>query len=85
MKPIQIDWIRHLSDPQRQIDFEKTLRNNTLIFARLEEILNEKERSVLSEETSKSQYSIPAWSELQAHRNGNREIIKWLKDLISFT
>lgn len=84
MKPIKLDWIKHISDPQRREDFEKTLRNSTLIFTRQNEILDEWERVLLNEETKKDQYSFGSWQCLQAHRNGNREIIQKLRDLISF-
>lgn len=83
MKPLQLDWLKHLP-LERQKGFEELLRNNPLIFARLHDILSEWEQVVASEETSKDQYETGSWAMLQAHRNGNREIIKKLKDLISF-
>lgn len=83
MKALQVDWTKHLTDPDRREDFEKTLRNNTLIFKRLTDIITEWEQVILSEDRSKTQYQSPAWSELQAHRNGNLETLKKLKDLIS--
>jgi len=84
MKPLQTDWLKHLSEPDRRESFEKTLRNNTLVFARLQDIITEWEETILRQETKPDQYSVANWAELQAHRNGNREIIQKLKDLISF-
>jgi hypothetical protein len=81
VKPLKLDWTKHLHDPQRKEDFEKTLRNSTLILDRLRTIMTEWEQSILAEETSKDQYTSGSWAMLQAHRNGNREIIKKVKDL----
>lgn len=84
MKPLLIEWTKHLSDPDQKENFEKTLRNNTLVLARLRDIVDEWEQTILREETKSDQYSTANWAMLQAHKNGNREIIKRLKDLISF-
>jgi hypothetical protein len=83
MKPLAINWTKHLSE-ERKEDFEKTLRNNTLIFDRLKAILEEWDTDILNMQTTKSQYGSPSWAALQAHLNGNREMLKKLKDLISF-
>ena len=84
MKPLLIEWTEHLDTAEKRENFEKTLRNNTLIFARMQDILNKWEASILREETTKDQYATACWPQLQAHRNGNRETIKKLRDLISF-
>lgn len=83
MKNIPLDWLMHLP-PERKEDFEKTLRNNSLLFSRLNAIIEEWERQLNVSETTKDQYLSPTWSHLQAHKNGNREQLKKLKDLISF-
>lgn len=82
MKPLPLAWTKDLP-AERKGDFEKTLRNNTLLLKRQLEIITGWENTILSEERSKTQYQTPAWRELQAHRNGNLEIIQKLKDLIS--
>ena len=84
MKPLLIDWTKHLTDPDKRESFEKTLRNNTLVLARLRDIVDEWEQAILREETKPDQYSTANWGMLQAHKNGNRETIKRLKDLLSF-
>jgi hypothetical protein len=85
MSGLQVLWTKHLPDADRREDFEKTLRNNTLIFRRLTDILTEMEQSIYSETRGTAQYNSPAWDCLQAHRNGNLETLKKLKDLISFS
>lgn len=85
MKGLSVEWTKHLKDPDRKAGFEKTLRNNTLIMDRLYDILTEWERLVLASETNPADYDAASWSHKQAHRNGNREIIKKLKDLVGFT
>lgn len=84
MKPLKIDWTKHLQDPDKKEAFEKTLRNNTLVIARLRDIVDEWEATLLNEETLPNQYSVANWTELQAHRNGNREMIKRVKNLLDF-
>lgn len=81
---LPLSWTRHLADQDRREDFEKVLRNNSLLFKRLNQIAQEWEAALNSEEASKDQYLSPSWSHLQAHRNGSRDTIKKLKDLISF-
>lgn len=81
---ISVQWTKHLSDPDRKEDFEKTVLNNTLLFQRMHEILNEWEYALYSEERTKSQYEIPSWPVLQGHRNGNLETIQKVRDLITF-
>lgn len=85
MNRLSVEWTKHLQDPARKEGFEKALRNNTLIMDRLYDILTEWERGVLAAETSPAEYDAASWSHKQAHRNGNREIIKKLKDLVGFT
>jgi hypothetical protein len=84
VKPLAINWTKHLSDPQRKQDFEGTLRNNTLVFDRLKAIIQEWDTAILDMQTTKAQYASPAWSHLQAHLNGSREMLKKMKDLIDF-
>jgi hypothetical protein len=84
MKPLAINWTKHLSDPQRKEDFEKTLRNSTLVLDRLKAILTEWEAQLAAEGSTKDQYSSPAWSHLQAHRNGERGTLKKVRELLDF-
>jgi hypothetical protein len=84
MKALQIEWTEHLDTAEKRENFEKTLRNNTLIFARIQDILNKWDAGILRAETKPDQYSVANWEVLQAHRNGNREIIQKLRDLVSF-
>lgn len=84
MKALQIEWVKHLTDPDQKENFEKTLRNSTLVLARLRDIVDEWETTILREETKPDQYAVANWQLLQAHRNGDRERIKKLRDLLDF-
>lgn len=81
---IHLDWVKNSESDKDKEDFESILRNNTRIFRRLSEILTEWEDSLNRQERGKDQYETPNWDKLQAHRNGNIEILQKLRDLISF-
>lgn len=85
MKQLQTIWLKHLSDPDHRENLEKTIRNNSVLFKRVLDILAEMEQSILSEERTKTQYETPSWAYLQAHKNGSLETLKKLKDLFSLT
>lgn len=81
---MDIQWTSHLQDQQKKEDFEKVLRNNTLIFDRMFAILQQWEDDINKKERGQEQYKQAGWMPQMAHRNGNKEIIHKLKDLISF-
>jgi len=84
MSGLLMEWTNHLQDPQKKEDFEKTLRNNTLIFDRMNAILDQWEADINKMDRGKEQYKQAGWMPYMAHRNGNKEIIQRMRDLISF-
>lgn len=73
-------WTQGLSGKEKE-DFEFIIRNNTQLLSRLQEILLEKGDEILRNETTEDQYEIPNWQFLQAHRNGQKEMIRVLLKL----
>lgn len=84
MKNLDMAWVRDAKTEDQKKDFEQYLRNNTRLFDKLNAIMDEWEDALDKQERSKDQYDVTNWQALQAHRNGNVEIIQKLRDLISF-
>jgi hypothetical protein len=83
-KGISSDWTRHLPTDKRK-DFEQVLRNSTLISNRLADILEERLQAILRSETSGYEDFTGDWANKQAFRNGQKQAIKAVLDLFSFT
>lgn len=84
-KPIPSDWVKHLNqDPEKRENFEKTVRNSFLVLSHLKTIIDEKIEQVASSEIKESNYSEPSWAYLQAHRNGKREGLHKIRELLNF-
>lgn len=54
---------------------------NTTLLSVLDEILREMVESVNKEEVSDDQYESPSWAYKQAHRNGQKNVLKELSKL----
>lgn len=79
---MQIDWTKHLKDPEEKKRFEVYLQSCGQAFRRLQTLLKEKENALNSAERSVEAYDSPNWAERQAHRNGNMEMLWFLKTLV---
>lgn len=76
-----IDWTKHISDPETKSRFEAQILNAKPVLDRLRQILMEKEDTIDRTERNIGVYNTPNWAERQAHKNGNREMIWFLKTL----
>lgn len=77
-----VEWFKGLS-PEAKKSFEQTLRNTTLVFDRLTDILSEWEKSI--EKKSLSEEDLEGnWQLKQAFRYGDLQRIRKLRELISF-
>jgi hypothetical protein len=83
VKNPSVEWFKGLT-PEAKESFEKTLRNNTLLLDRLNDIVDDWEKEISRQETSSDDFSEPNWALRQAARNGDRRRLRRLKDLISF-
>lgn len=80
MKRLSNLWTRGLKDKEKE-DFESLLRNNTQLFSRLKQIIEEREMEIYNKEGSENSYDSPSWENLQAHRNGRKEELRIMKKL----
>lgn len=72
-----------LNDPVAKDNLEKTLRNSTIAFTKLLDILEDRKRQLNTSE-EKDDYMSPSWSHKQAHRHGRREELQFTIDLLTF-
>lgn len=83
-KNLSLQWTSHLKTAKEKEDFEATLRHSLSVLTRLKTILGEKRELLEGQEGSDEQYSSPSWTFLQAHRNGRKQELKELTELLSF-
>lgn len=81
---MQTLWFQDvLNDPQAKDDLEKTLRNSTVAFTALLNLLENRKRQLDTSEI-KENYDTASWSHKQAHRNGRRQELQDTIDLLQF-
>lgn len=83
MRRLPIIWTSGLPEDQKEA-FETYIRNSTVLIDRLTNILKAKGSAVSNKEQSEKDYLLPAWSHLQAHRNGYKEAIRDVLNLFNF-
>ena len=77
-------WTQGVKEQKQREDFETTVRNSTVALGRLYEILEEQEKSIMSQSSLSSDYSQTDWAFKQAHRNGQLETLRKIKELLEF-
>lgn len=82
--PLDSRWTREIRDEEARKNFELIVRNSTLLLTRLKGILEEAERSLISQSATMDDFKDPNWSHKQAFRNGELGCIRKMKDLIPF-
>lgn len=79
---MDVKWIRHL--PEDQVaGFKQQVLGNQKLWDRLRDILIEMEGNILRTETSSDMYDA-GYPARQAYLNGQKKVLKELKDLIDF-
>lgn len=76
--------MEHLQDPESRDHFQKLLLNTHAdpVWNRLRRILELEAEALERKELTPKQYEHAAWPYLQAHRNGQRQAIQLLQDLL---
>lgn len=82
MTPLSVEWTMGMSE-QEKADFELILRNNTRLFRRIHEILDQWDKETSKAEFTIKDFSEPNWANKQAFRNGDRSRLKRVKDLFT--
>ena len=77
-----IEWTSHLKDPEEKSSFENEIHRSKDVLDRLKSILDKQLLNIDYNEIHIDTYSTPNWSERQAHKNGNREMLMYLRKLV---
>ena len=75
-------WTQHLTDPEEKERFRNQVISAKPVLERLIEMIDEDEQALDRTEIDPRSYSVPNWSELQAHKNGNRQVYAVIKKMI---
>lgn len=76
-------WTKHLKDEESKKRFREQVLSCKQIFERLDQILTEMDKDILTQELNTKIYDIPNWDYRQAHTNGMRSNIQLVKKLIN--
>lgn len=83
MTPLKTEWTRHLP-PEKREDFEKYIRNSSLLIDRLVDILRTRGVAISSKETSEETFDNPSWSHKEAYLLGRKAELKSILALLDF-
>lgn len=72
-------WTKHLSTEEEKTKFRNEVLSARSVLRRLNELLDEEERSLDRSEMDVKSYESPSWAYLQADKNGFRRALKITK------
>lgn len=75
-------WTAHLSDKSEKEEFQNYIRSSKTLLNRLRDILAEEDQRLSRSELSEKQYDTVNWTYLQAHKNGFRQALSLIKQLV---
>lgn len=76
-------WTSHLNDPEDKERFERTVLGSKVVLRRIDEICLERLKAIDSIDTGVEKYKQPGWDAIQAHYNGEKASIKFIRNLIN--
>lgn len=79
---MNLELTGHLKDPEEKSRFETQAYNAKNVLDRLKELMIQKEATLDRQESNIEVYNMPNWSHRQAHKNGQRSSLAWLKQLV---
>lgn len=77
------EWTKHLKTPEEKEKWAKTVFASKEVLDYLNKLLEEKEKYLDRSEMDIAVYDTPSWAYRQAHKNGNRESLHYLRKLIN--
>lgn len=73
-------WTQGLRGEEKE-EFESLVRNNVLLLEKLRQIIENEELRIYNSEGDEVSYKDNDWAYLQAHRNGQKQMLRFLKKL----
>lgn len=77
---VDMKWVQGIASEKKE-PFEQLLRNSSIVFTKLTEILENLDRDNLK--TTKTDYDSPSWAYRQADQNGYRRALRDVINLIT--
>jgi len=77
-----IEWTQHLKDPEEKAKWEKEIHSAKRVLDHIKYMVDKKEKFLDRQELNIEVYNMPNWSHRQAHKNGQRSSLDWLKTLV---
>jgi len=75
-------WTQGLDQEDKE-RFERVILGAKSVLRRLDEIIDQRLKAIDSLETGIEKYTQPGWDAIQAHYNGEKASIKYIKNLIN--
>ena len=76
-------WTSNLKDQQEIDRAKQSIRSSKFALDRQSEIIDSRLRAIESIEMGVDIYTKPGWDALQAHYNGEKAALHWIKKLIN--
>ncbi len=76
-------WIKNLQTDEEKTRFESSLISAKPVLSRLTQLLIEEEEGIDRSELQIDTYESASWSSKQAHKNGQRAMLRKIKNLIN--
>ena len=76
-------WTKNLQTQEEKDRFESSLKSAKLVFKRLNQLLIEEEEDIDRSELVLDTYESANWASKQAHKNGQRSMLRKIKNLIN--
>lgn len=80
---MMIVWTKNLDTPEEKERFESTVKSAKPVLKRLTDLLIEEEDALDRSEINPDVYESASWASKQAHKNGQRSMIRKIKNLIN--
>jgi hypothetical protein len=80
---MKIQWTSNLKTEEEKEKFQRQILAAKPVLERLDFLLNERSKAIDSIESGVEKYIQPGWSAIQAHYNGEKASIKYIRNLIN--
>ena len=82
---LPMPWLKNLKPGSEEYKAVKqTVESSFTVLDRLNSIVEERFSEIQRQEASEEPYKSSDWASLQAHRNGRKEELLFIKELLSF-
>jgi hypothetical protein len=80
---MKTQWTSHIKDEDEKDRFQKQIMAAKPVLERLSTLLDHRQAAIESIEVGVDKYIQPGWSAIQAHYNGEKASIRYIKNLLN--